>query len=78
MDAKDRAERALRHAPIMPTAKQAVIVLIEIEIIEAEREAVRQFVKRVNAKAEENMAKTGKREGSYYAAIQTELERLAI
>lgn len=36
MNPQERAERALRHAPIMPMAKSAVLVFVEQEIVEAE------------------------------------------
>ncbi len=39
---EERAARALRHAPIYPVAKEAVLGLVEVEIraaVEAEREA---------------------------------------
>jgi hypothetical protein len=71
--AKERAERALRHAPIMPTAKPAVLTLIETEIIEASRDAILDFVERVNRRAELNMEKTGKLVDTHYAAMQVEL-----
>ena len=35
MNPRARAERALRHAPIMTTAKPAVLVFVEQEIREA-------------------------------------------
>jgi len=38
--------------------------------------AVREFVERVNRRAEENMEKTGKLEGAHYAAMRLELEKL--
>jgi len=78
MDAKQRAERALRHAPIMPTAKEAIHIFVEQAIIDAEREAIREFVKRVEARAERNMEKTGKLEGAHYAAMMAELVKLDI
>jgi len=70
MNPKQRAERALRHAPIIPIAKEAVQTFIEIEIIEAEREAIKDFAKRVEARAEEN-------EEGYHAAMLNELMKLA-
>jgi hypothetical protein len=73
---KERAERALRHAPIVLTAKIAVLAFIEQEIVEAENEAIRLFVERVNALAEENMEKTSKLEGAHYSAMQVELKKL--
>lgn len=76
MNAKQRAERALRHAPIMPTAKEAILTFIEIEIIEAEHEAIRDFVRRVEARAEKNIEKTGTLEGAHYAAMKVELEAI--
>ena len=76
MNAKQRAERALRHAPIMPTAKEAVQTFVEIEIAEAEREAIKDFVRRVEARAEENIQKLGKLEGAHYAAMKVELAEL--
>ena len=78
MNARQRAERALRHAPIMLTAKEAVLTFVEIEIIEAEREAIRNFIQRVEARAEQNMEKTGKLEGTHYAAMKAELAALDI
>lgn len=39
---------------------------------DTERKVIRQFVKRVNNRAEANMEKTGKLEGAHYAAIQLE------
>ena len=42
----------------------------------AEREAIRKFVQRVNARAEAIMEKTGKLEGAHYAAMQLELKAL--
>jgi hypothetical protein len=74
MNARQRAERALRHAPIMPTAKEAVLTFIEMEIVEAEREAIKEFVNRVETRAEGNMEKTGKLEGAHYAAMKAELD----
>jgi len=69
MNPKQRAERALRHAPVMPVARDAIEALIEREIVEAERQAVRDFVKRVEARAEANS-------GAYGEAIRTELDNL--
>lgn len=37
MDARERAERALQHMPIMPAAKPAVIALVEQAIVDAEQ-----------------------------------------
>ena len=38
--------------------------------------SIRGFVDRVNRRAEENMARTGKLEGSHYLAMMKELEEL--
>ena len=77
MNAKERAERALRHASIMPAVnKFAVCALVEIEIVQAEREAILAFVERVNARAETNIEKTGKLEGSHYAAMTVEARKI--
>ena len=38
--------------------------------------AIRAFVERVNERAESNMEKTGKLEGSHYAAMQSVLKEL--
>jgi len=53
MDARERAERALRNAPIMPGAKECVAAFVEAEINEAvadlraERDALREAGDRV-------------------------------
>jgi len=39
---------------------------------------LRQFISNVNAIAEEKMIKTGKLEGSHYAAMVTEADRLGL
>lgn len=49
--------------------KSAIQPSAELTIIEA-------FVSRVNARAEQNMERTGKLEGSHYAAMQVELKLL--
>ena len=38
--------------------------------LDVQLKIVRRFVERVNARAEENIAKTGKLEGSHYAAMR--------
>lgn len=43
---------------------------------EAELRVIERYVKKVNARAEENMLKTGKLEGAHHAAMKAELEAM--
>jgi hypothetical protein len=60
--------------------KNYIISLIEFSeiLVKSETEIghVSDFVRRVNARAEANMEKTGKLEGAHYAAMQVELAKL--
>lgn len=60
--------------------KDYIVSLIDFSELlvasETELRHVREFVRRVNARAEDNMEKTGKLEGSHYAAMQVELKVL--
>jgi hypothetical protein len=50
------------------------IEMLEVLLRLARVQEIEWFVERVNVRAEENMEKTGRLEGSHYAAMQVELE----
>jgi len=54
------------------------ILLEELESLDAIRGVVRRFYERVCIRAEENIAKTNKLEGSHYAAMRAELHDMGI
>lgn len=78
MTADERAIRILTDPAILMavTNYSHLQTMVEFEILDAERQAIKDFVKRVNARAEKNMELTGKLEGAHYAAMQAELDEL--
>lgn len=60
--------------------KDYIVSLIEFSELlvasETELQHIREFIQRVNARAEANIEKTGKLEGAHYAAMQVEFKKL--